>query len=433
MKKRIVIIAFFISSWAFPQIQFSSLSEVLKFADEHTINVKSAVLQNEIQKTQEKESKSYMLPTVNANVGFNNNITIQPTLVPLQLFNEEAPDGSFKEMTFGKQYLYSTGVQANWDILNFQKKFASQTSKLQTEAGKINIERTKFNTYNQLASTYYSILLSEESLKIYIKNKKVSAQLLDIAQNQFSKGIISEMELNHAKIQDLENEKSIQYATNNMEQLYKQFQSQLNTDEAISINDEIKDTSISGLNFRNTHPEILFEELETKIYESNLKQVKALRLPSLTLIYQYNYNWTTDNFMKFSEANNLPQQFFGMKLNIPIFSGFSTKNKILESQQQLKLQQLQLENTKIAKGKDDEILQLQFQQVSDQLGISKSILDLQNKNDLHAGNKYSAGIISLDARLDNYKDLLSTQNKYLKSLSDFALIQYKIYIRKIQF
>lgn len=433
MKKGISITGLLFCQCMFSQIQFSSLDDMLKYAGEHSVTVKTSVLQNEIQKTQEKQSKAYLLPAISGNVGMTDNLTIQPTLVPTQLFDPTAPEGSFKEMKFGRQYMYSVGIQANWDVLNFQKIFASQTAKLETEAGKINIEKTKFNLYNQLSSTYYSILLAEESLKIYNENQRVSAQLFEIAQNQFSKGIISEIEFNRAKIQNLENQKSIDFANNNLKQLFQQLQSQLNTEESVLIKDDVQNLSSLDLNFSNKHPEVQFQEAETKIYEANLKQTKALRLPNISLQYQYNYNWASDDFLGFSGANEIPQQFVGLKMNIPIFNGFQTKNKIVESEQQLQLQQLQLENTRLAKAKEDQILVLQYQQVTEQLEKAKEILELQQKNDQHAENKYTSGIIGLDERLDKYQDLLSVQNDYLQSLADYALVQYKIYIRELQF
>ena len=92
---------------------------------------------------------------------------MQPTLVPEQFFNPNATEGSFRELTFGQQHVYSTGIQAQWNILNFQKQFASQTADIVAEQSEINTQKNKYNTYNLLASTYYSILLTQEAIVIY--------------------------------------------------------------------------------------------------------------------------------------------------------------------------------------------------------------------------------------------------------------------------
>ena len=141
------------------QIQFQSFQEVLKYADEHAIQIQSAVIGEQIASANKKDAKSYLYPSVYASAGYNNNLTLQPTLVPAEFFDSNATSGTFRELTFGQQHVYSTGVQAQWDVLNFQKMFASQTANRISEQSKINTQKSKFNTYNLLASTYYSCLL----------------------------------------------------------------------------------------------------------------------------------------------------------------------------------------------------------------------------------------------------------------------------------
>lgn len=211
-------------------------------------------------------------------------------------------------------------------------------------------------------------------------------------------------------------------------------QSILNLREDVKISDEGNDNDYSiDFDLYNIHPEILLQKKQIEISKTLVKQNEALRYPSLGFVYQYNYNWATDHFMDFSNANNLPQQFFGVKLNVPVFNGFSINQKVKESQSELKIQQLQLENIQMTKNKEDEILKLQYSQSVTNLEKNKEILSLQEKNDIHIQNKYESGIISLDERLDRYSELLSAQYNYLQSLADFSLAKYKIYIRKIDF
>jgi outer membrane protein TolC len=155
---------------------------------------------------------------------------LQPTLVPAKLFNPNAPEGTFEELVFGRQYVYNVGIQAQWDILNFQKKFTAQTANLQLESSKASTEYARYNLYNQLASTYYSILITYKSLDLYSENVIVTESLLESAKDKFKKGIISEAEVNLAAIQHLQNQKNKETALNNLQQLTIQLQSQLNTE-----------------------------------------------------------------------------------------------------------------------------------------------------------------------------------------------------------
>jgi outer membrane protein TolC len=177
----------------------------------------------------------------------------------------------------------------------------------------------------------------------------------------------------------------------------------------------------------------LLEEVRLDKYESALKQQKAGRLPSLSLFYQANQNWATDNFLDFSEAQRLPQQAFGVTLSMSGLLNLTTHQKVKQSQWKLELQQQQLENVQWVAQKEDEMLQLQFEQAFNQLAENRQILSLQEENDVHAENQYQAGIMSLDTRLDRYDDLLAAQDRFLQSLAEYSLAQYKIFIRKIDF
>ncbi|BAO76399.1 TolC family protein [Winogradskyella sp. PG-2] len=413
------------------QIQFQSFQELLKYADEHAIQIQNALIGEQIASANKKGAKSYLYPSVNASAGYNNNLTLQPTLVPEQFFNPNATEGSFRELTFGQQHVYSTGIQAQWNILNFQKIFASETAGIVTEQSEINTQKSKLSTYNLLASTYYSILLTQEAIVIYEENLKVSEAIYKSTNENFQKGIASEEALNLAKIKQLQNRNTLQQALSNRSRFYTQLQSQLNTSQQIIISDSPQNFSLTNTNFETIHPEITWQEMEVDKQKSLLKEKKALLLPNLSLNYQYNTSWATDGFTDFSNANELPQQYIGAKLNIPIFSGFSSRSKIKKSKLELQQQELQLENTKLVKQKEDDLLLLDVNQFEEELAEYTKIMVLRQKNDVHAENKYNSGITSLNERLDSYEDLLNAQNTYLQSLASYTLAKYKMYIRQL--
>ncbi len=419
------------SNEADAQIQFQSFQEVLDYADKHAIQIQSAVIGEQIARANKKDASSYLYPSISASAGYNNNLTLQPTLVPAQVFDPNAPEGTFQELTFGQQHIYSTGIQAQWNILNFQKMFASQTANIVTEQSEINIQKSKFNTYNLLASTYYSILLTQEAIVIYKENLKILESIYKSSNEKYQKGIISEETLHLAEIRQLKNRTNLQQAKHNLSQFYTQLQSQLNTDQPIVISDSPKDFSLTNINFETIHPEITWQEMEVEKKESLLKEKKALLLPSFSIYYQYNTNWATDEFSGFSNANELPQQYIGAKLNIPIFSGFSSSSKIKKSKLELQQQELQLENTILVKQKEDDLLLLDVNHYEQELTQNTQIMNLRQKNDVHAENKYNSGITSLNERLDNYEDLLNAQNNYLQSLASYTLAKYKLFIRQI--
>lgn len=67
---------------------------------------------------------------ISASLGYNDNITLHPNLIPSQIFNPKVPEGEFSEVVFCTKYQYNGSLQAKWDVLNFQRIFAAEVSKV---------------------------------------------------------------------------------------------------------------------------------------------------------------------------------------------------------------------------------------------------------------------------------------------------------------
>lgn len=434
MKIKFLIISCisFFSSAANAQIIFHSLQEVLDFADTHTIAIKRSEKREDLLAMKTKESKANLLPSFNTLAGYNDNIVLQPSLIPAQIFDPSAAEGSLREVTFGTKYNYYIGGKVQWELLNFQKLFAVKSANAEWQLGKHNTALHKMNTYNTLANTYYSILLTEEALSIYKENLSVADTIYVNAQNKYQKGIISEADLNLAEIKKLQAESLLQNTQSNLAQLYVQFQSQLNISDPINIEDNINSLVYDNLSNISNHPEVLLKKAEIEKQETIIKQTKAFRYPSLILSYQNTITLANDDFFNFSDANELPNQIFGATLSFPLFS-FSNNQRIRQSELELNIKQSELENIRLVKQKEDELLGLKLNQATEQLSHNEKILQLQKINDTHAENKYKKNIISLDERLRQYEDLLISQDSYLQSLGALTITQYQLYIRKLNY
>ena len=414
------------------QVRFHSLQDVLDFAGTHAIGIQNSEKQEELLALKTKESKTNLLPTISANIAYNDNITLQPVLIPEDVFNPSAPDGSFREITFGTKYNYYIGGRAQWEVLNFQKLFALKTAEADWQKGKVSTSINKMNTYNTLANTYYSILLTQEAIRIYKENISATQTIYTSAQNKYQKGIISEADLNMAEIRKIKAESSLHNAANNLNQLFAQLQSQLNITDFIQIDDNLSTFLVDEKIIASTHPEVLLKEAEIQKQENIIKQAKALRYPVFSLSYQNSITWAGQQFFNFSNVNELPNQIFGANLSIPI-GNFPTKQKIKESKLELEMKQSDLENTKLVKDKEDELLKLRLDQANEQFNLNKKILHLQSTNDKHSENKYQKEVIGLDERLNQYEDLLTVQDAYLQSLGALTIAKYQLYIRKLNY
>jgi outer membrane protein len=250
--------------------------------------------------------------------------------------------------------------------------------------------------------------------------------------NQFQKGTISESAYNQALINSRQTTSQLKMSQNSLQQYYVQLQSQLHTQDTILIDDNFEQFGLINSTSLQAHPQLLLQKVNLSSAEAQLKQTKSLRYPTLSLVYQNSRIWATDDFTGFSNAYELPQQIFGATLSLNLFD-FSAERKIEQLKINIQLQEFELESFELEIQKEDELLQLQLTQGLTQLSDNEQILVLQKKNDQHAENLYQSGLISLDKRLDKYKELLNAQNNYLSSLASLTLSKYKKHIRQIDF
>ncbi|SDN11054.1 TolC family protein [Siphonobacter aquaeclarae] len=417
------------------QKQFGSFQEVLRYADQHALPLQTSRLQEQISRSAEKQSKAFLLPNISGAGAFTDNITLQPTLVPARLTNPAAPENSYLELTFGKQFIYTYGIQVQWDILNFQKWFAAQTARVQTGLAAVQTSLTRYTMYNQLAGTYYALLLSREIETIYVRNLATTSEISGYTAEKYAKGLVSEELRNRSSIQQLQAERNLADIKTQYRQLSYDLQNQLNTNDSIALAETWPQTveTSTPASFANTHPAVLVQQSLLQQAHSQLSQSKSLLYPSLSAGYQYNYNWATDRFQHFANANPLPQQYLSLRLNVPIFSGFANRQRINQGELSIKVQELQLVQVSNQVAQEDKTLQLQYDQSRDQLQKARQILTLQEQNDRHVQNRYEQGVISLDERLDRLNDLFKCQNDYVQCLSNYSVSRYKILIRQLDF
>jgi len=417
------------------QVTFNSLKDVFDYADKHEVSIQNALINERIAAAKAKQTKSQLYPQITGSAGYNDNISLQPTLVPANIFNSSAPAGEYKKYKFGKKYISDATVALQWNILDFQKNLAVKMASNEMKTSKWSTASSKWNTYMNLASGYYSILITRKSMDFYKENVKNADLLLNSGLNKYNKGLISKDVLDRTTIQQINALKELHAAESSLQKLICQLQGDLTINDEIVIADNVDKhvNTETDLYFETVHPDIKYKESVLNYNQLQLKQAKALNYPSLSLTYQYQYNWAADRLMDYANAISYNTQFIGVKLSIPLFTGFHNKYKRKEAQWSVRQAQYNLDATRIAREKEDEMLKIDYLQSKQNYEDESRVLSLQQDADSKINDKYQKGVISLDERLDKYQDLLNEQNNYIKSMGNYLIAQYQVYIRHINF
>lgn len=437
MKKSIVtslIICVCIVPTAVAQLRLASLQEVWTYADTHNIQLQAANTEKETASINVKQAKGSVLPTVSANGAFTDNIKIQPTLIPADLFNPTAPAGAYTEATFGRRYIYNGNLNVQFDLINSKDWFTIKAAKLSNEMASLHIATQKQSLYEQLANVYYTYLLLNEAENLFTENVKTADKSYQAAANKFKEGLINEVTLNTALINKEKAEKALEATVENKSLQLNTLQSILNTTDSIVITEALQDVNpIMANNSFSIDPNVRLADMQLQAAKNEWKASKAAFAPALSAMYQYNTQVAADEFLKFSNSNTMPQQYWGLRLSIPIFSGNSRKYEVQKAKIEYNLKQKEVESARLRADITSQSVLIAYNSSVNTYTKSKRILSLHQSNDAHAERRLNEGIISLDERLKSYSDLISNQNEYLQSLSDYLIQQYRLQIRQTNF
>lgn len=416
---------------AYTQLHFASLENVWQYADQHAVQIRLARAGKITSGISVQQSYGALLPTVQANGGFTDNVNIQPTLIPASLFNPAAPSNSYSEASFGKRYLYNGSLSVQWNLLNLQDWFSIKAARLNDEIEALNIIKTKRTVYEQLASAWYSCQLLVEAEKLFRENLSSANSIYEIATQKLREGVINTLTINTAAINRERAAKNLEEALNNKAVQLNNLKLMLGITDTITIGDQMKALLIIDTALTGADPETAIAQKKMLLAEQQLKIAKSSFAPTLSAIYQYNTQIAADDFLKFNNSNTLPQQLWGLRLSVPIFSGNLKKNQLKKAENDFASSNVVYQQVKKESRIENENLKLSMQQSQLSLQRTEKMLALYKNNDEHAHQRLEEGIISLDERLKYYTDMNQGEQEYLQQLSDLFIQQYRIKIRQI--
>lgn len=411
------------------QLSFSSVQDIWKYADTHNIQISASIAGDKEAALNVKQAKGSLLPTISAAGNYTDNIKLQSTLIPAHLFDQTAPDGTFYEATFGKRYNYNAAANVQLDLINTQNWFAIKTTKLDKEIAALNIQKTRRDLYEQLANTYYSYLLADEAETLFFSNSTTMDTIFASVQRKYNDGFVSEVTMNNAAINKEKAAKSLLTATQNKLLQLNNLQQLLNTSDSILIREQPMSPYIPQPFAADPDVSIAFEELQQS--KTQWQSSKAAYAPSLSAVYQYNRTITTDHFMQFSNSNDLPSQYWGLRLSVPIFSGNSRHYNVQKTKIDMELKQQQYQSASLQSQLINQNILISYNTAFKDMEKAKEILAMYSNNDVHATQLLDEGSISIDDRLKYYSDMIANQQEYLQSMSDYFIQSYRLQIRTI--
>ena len=297
-----------------------SLEDAVKIALENNYDIKIAENNSKIDATNNNLANAGMLPSLNANFTNNNS----------QLDTKQTQgDGTVRELDNAKNMNLTYGIGLDWTIFDGLSMFARKEQlNVLEQQGKAELQTAILTRISDVYTTYFDLVQQQQVLASIDTAIVISNQRLTTAQNRFSIGKASKLEVLNAQV-DLNSDLSLQLRQKELikiskirlnELLVRDIQTDFKVANEVTFEQNLDFNELKAT-AEKQNPQLQAQILSKKVADLNLKQVKGNRYPTVRITSGYNFTRSEASLGFITQSSG--QGFvYGVTATVPIFNGF---------------------------------------------------------------------------------------------------------------
>ncbi|WP_202703373.1 TolC family protein [Flavobacterium sp. UGB4466] len=399
-----------------------TIEDAMKIALENNFEIKIAKNSLKINETNVTVGNAGMLPRATASVTDNNSVTNS---------SQTRQDGTTTSLRNAKNNSLAYGVSLGWTVFDGMKMFAKldQLKELQ-KLGDSEMKRVILVKIGQVNSAYFDLVQQQQQLSALDTTIVISNQRLTLAQNRFSIGKASKLEVLNAQV-DLNSD---QVALLRQKESYANAKILLNqylardpkinftVTNVVAVDNKLVLVDLIELAHKQ-NPALESQIINKRIAELQLKQVKADRYPVVNLTSGYNFN-ESQSSLGFTSQNSSKGFNYGFNATLNLFDGFNQHRNE-------KVAKLQIENSQIAIEQQNMILDTQLSTAFQTYLTNLELIGLEEDNVTIAKQ-------NLDITLDKFRigtittlDFRTAQLNYVNAKVRYSNAQFQAKLSEI--
>jgi outer membrane protein TolC len=416
------LILFFFCAISTRAQEVLTIEDAMKIALENNFEIKIAKNNTQISETNVTIGNAGMLPTATASVTDNNSI---------QNSSQTRQDGTSTKLNNAKNNSLTYGVSLGWTVFDGMKMFAryDQLKELQ-KLGDAELKSTILVKIGQVNSAYYNLVQMQQQLAALDTTIVISKQRLTLAQNRFTIGKASKLEVLNAQV-DLNSD---QVALLRQKESYANGKILLNQYLArdpkidfkvvdnVTVDNKLVLADLMDL-AQKQNPVLETQIINKRVAELQLKQVRADRYPIVRLTSGYNFA-ESESSLGFTSSTSSKGLNYGFNATLNIFDGFNQHRNE-------KIAKIQIENSQIAIEQQNSILNTQLSTAFQTYLTNLELIDLEENNEAIAKQ-------NLEITLDKFRigtittiDFRTAQLNYVNAKVRYSNAQYEAKLSEI--
>jgi len=351
--------------------QLLQLEEAVKIALENNYAIQLSKNELKIDELNNSIGNAGMLPAVTANITNSNSI--------LNTTQTQA-DGTQKTLNGARNMNLTYGVGLDWTVFDGLKMFAKKEQlNLLQKQGEAEMKLTILSKISEVYLTYYDLVQQQQQLAATDTAIVISQERLKMAQNRFSIGKASKLEVLNAQVDInadnsllLKQKESIKTTKIRLNEiLARDVQTDFVVSQAIIVEEPLKLEEIKAL-AEKQNPQLEAQVLAKNSAEQQLKQVKAGRYPTVKINSGYNFT-RSEASLGFVTQSTGRGFVYGFSAAMPIFNG-NQQNR------NEKIAKVQLENATVTLAQQKRSLESQLNAAFESYTTNLELSKIEAKN-----------------------------------------------------
>jgi outer membrane protein TolC len=380
-----------------------------------------------------QQQYSVLLPNISGSGSYQYAFQVNTSVIPSNVFG--GPAGAYSAVKLGVPQSKSAAVTLNQTIFDPSVLIALKVAKLAVNLNQLQITSSREDLVYNVSATYYNIQSVIKQTELSKQTLENTEKLLTSTEDQLKAGLATQTDVDRLTVTRDNDKANIQSEENSREKYYNLLKTlmnlPLNADIAVlPFADNEAEAALLQLPSFDGTTKTNYQELIENIKISKLQQqnIKAGYLPNLSLNGAYGLYGYSTSANPFNTINNkyYPNSYFGLKLNIPIFDGFSIKYQAKQKYFEMKKYEVQAQQTVQQNNKDlaDAYADLKSNFITYQNQQRNLLLAQKVTKDIN--DQYKSGLVKVSDYINTDTDLQAAQNNYVTALINIKLAELNL-------
>lgn len=322
-----------------------TVKEAVEIALNNNFEIKLSQNDLRIAKENVTRGNAGMLPSVTGNLTQNNN---------LQNSTQTQASGEKRSLRNAKNNSLNYGVSIGWTIFDGMGMFSRfDILKELQKQGEVQLKSTILQKVSDVISTYFTIVEQKNLLLAIDSSITISKERLRTAENRFSIGKASRLEVLNVQVNLNEDEssrlrqaavvKNLKITLNSL--MARELSVDFDVERDVEYDDSLVFDELMQ-KAKEHNPDLQLIAINRRMAELELKRVKAGRYPTVRLNTGYNFS-QTESSLGFVSSSNSRGLNYGVTASINIFDGFNQRRTEKVAQINIENAELLVEQTNL--------------------------------------------------------------------------------------